>query len=360
MQKVYRFGALTALAFAVLSGFPAATSAAPTGCVDPAFPDLPVCRANAHGIVLGRNAAEVEEVARQAAVGEVRFRKYFGEPPPYAVLIDPADEAASQALRAAGVAVILPWLSEAEKQRRLKESVRRAVESQIAGRGLGEEAVERMVGQALAQLEERREQASAPAGSAAVPHELGHLWFIHTYWGEQRAAGEPRYGGPGPDWLDEIAAVMMDGEDLIAPRREMFRRIYHGRAEGEIITLSDFLTMEHPTFETVKKLRESGQVGQGISIITGDEMSSRGFAMEGSIAFYSQVQVFADFLLERSGDPRIVAYIAEAISGGRTFEQWLAADAKRHQLGSSVAELDAIWRAWLEARYRDPAPATAR
>ncbi|MBU1384939.1 MAG: hypothetical protein KKG14_07090 [Alphaproteobacteria bacterium] len=70
-----------------------------------------------------------------------------------------------------------------------------------------------------------------------------------------------------------------------------------------------------------------------------------------AVMFYAQARVFADFLLERTGDPAVYGRIARALADGRTMDQWLAVDGAASGLPGSVTALDAAWMAWLADAY---------
>ena len=174
-----------------------------------------------------------------------------------------------------------------------------------------------------------------------VPHELGHLWYEAAFWaGAPRASGD-RYGSAGPDWLDEVAAILMENDAAAQAHRQRFA---DGRRKDPEqthpappeIPLPTFVTMVHPV---TASLPPPG-VDTGPVMIVGKPS-----------LFYSQSRVFADYLTDRSEDPRILARISEGLRSGAAFGDWLAREGRRHRLPSTMAALESDWRGWLESRY---------
>ncbi|MEN5231074.1 hypothetical protein [Brevundimonas naejangsanensis] len=64
--------------------------------------------------------------------------------------------------------------------------------------------------------------------------------------------------------------------------------------------------------------------------------------------------MFADFLLDRTGDPQVFKAIAEALAQGDSFEDWLSVQGSTRRLPESMAGLDAAWREWLTVRFGPP------
>jgi hypothetical protein len=329
-------------------------------CVERVSAQFPICRSTAQGIVLGADRDEVDRIFEAVRDGEERYRTHLGSVTKYAVLIN-GDRAAQDTVRAAGFPVIMPWLSQAERLQRVTASVRRAAESQLGAQNLSEAEKEQRIQEMSAHV--LRQQAErADRSHFAVAHELGHQWFLNSYWGGRSGNVEGQalhYAGPAPDWLDEVAAILMEDDQLTAPRRKQFRELYNGRAAGRVESLSDYLSMTHPMLGAVTTMIAAGELGakaggSGVITLTPAELQNRlGVAPEAGVNFYAQGRVFGDFLIAQSGDRKILGHIAKAISAGQSFEQWLSSEGRRHLLGATVLELDETWKAWLESEYRD-------
>jgi hypothetical protein len=326
-----------------------------------------ICVANPHGVALATERSEAERIAAAVRDGEQRFIRHFGRPPSrYAIIQDGRPED-YRALRAAGFIPTLPWLTPAQFEAASLESVRRGTEAQLRARGMTAEQVAPLIQQAEANWRARNSLETRLARDAGVlPHEVGHGWYVQLFWPGTVLDNAGHYGGPGPDWLDETAAILMETDAFAADRRRQFEQVYRGTAvnpamsgipAADLIDLPRFLSREHPgrSLQEGRSRPAPGQ-GPGIRVLTGEEARS---AARGAALFYLQSRMFADFLIERTGNPAIFAEIGAAFGAGRMIDQWLAASGRAHRLGTTVAELDGIWRSWLQARFGPPRAAPA-
>ncbi|MEA3038281.1 MAG: hypothetical protein QOE79_794 [Sphingomonadales bacterium] len=326
------------------------------------------CAESGFGVALAPTRERAQELARLVGEGEGRFKRYFArDPAPYAVVEREAGtpvEGREQALSKAGFTRVLPWLSNQAFAQGGLESVRRAVEAGARAQGLTAGQTEAAVAQALAKFSPQLSRGGMNnLESGALPHETGHLWYIEAYWPGVHADGQSHYGGPGPDWMDEVSAILMEGGDLAENRRLQFQAVYQGRSTSrladypvaDLIDLPTFLHRVHPGKALQERIAQGG-LGRPVNgqpiVLRGPEAVSLG-GRDAAI-FYLQGRVFADFLVDRSGDPAIFASIGEAFGQGKTMEQWLAANGRAKGLADSIAELDRQWRAWLAARFGPP------
>jgi len=347
---------------AVLAG--ATPAREPDRCAGLSVPNLPICKATPGGIVLAGTQADADSAAAAAAEGEGRFETHFGPPAPYAVVVGDNPAGLRGRLKEAGYPVVLPWLTAAARHQALEDSVRRATEARLEGIGMTAEQKEAAIAAALAQVRGRQSDRLLTSYSA-VAHELGHLWLIQAFWRERATAGEggpSHYGGPAPDWLDEAAAIAMEDDMLTAPRRSHFREMASGGATGGIAPLESFFGMAHPLAGLAALARSdatrSGERTSQIMVLTGEEVQRRlGVGPQAGPNFYAQSRVVADFLLDRSGNPRILADIARSLAGGATIEQWLAANGAANHLEPTLAGLERQWQTWIDGHYRSPPPA---
>ena len=318
----------------------AATAAAQPGCtqVRTALPQAGVCVEGAGGVALAATEAEARTLLAQAGTGERRFRAAFGrEPARYAVFSfeDPAaGRTTAEALRGLGFTVVLPLPSDALRERQMAEAMARLQLGAPPGAAPG-----RVV---------RRDGASGsgePRGPNFVPHELGHQWYVAAFWSgaAPQPAGTRRYGSPAPDWLDEAAAMLM--EDA-AGDQGYRQRFADGRSEDAQraalvppeIPLAELLRMEHPA---LAGLPAPGAAPGAVNVLATSRPS----------LFYAEARVFTDYLVEKSGDPRILAVVSDGLRGGDTFAAWLAAHGREHRLATSFEAMQADWSGWLDRRY---------
>lgn len=353
------------MATAAVLALAPAQAAEPTYCqlAKKVVPDK-ACVDNPGGAVLGEDQQEAERLARLVAAGEERFRRHFAQEPKRYAIIQGGNVTQTKALKDAGFVHTMTWFTNAEYEQNALASVRRGTEAQMKAAGFGEDKVKQAVAQAekawLAQNPHSKRHAS---DASALPHEAAHFWFINQYWPGEKADGGGHYGGPGPDWLDELSAVVAEDDFSTFDRRDSFRKVYQGTPQkgsagtltvADITDINKFLHREHPMNGLQQGLMKNAKPGQNTILLTGEEARK---ASQGGILFYLQSRAVADFLIDRSGERTIFASIAEAFARGETIEQWLAAHGVKNRLGSNMAELEKIWREWLRARFGEPAAA---
>lgn len=319
-----------------------------------------VCVESARGVALAGSRERAERLLALAEDGAARFITYFGcEPLRYAVVegreaVTPRETI--DALRKAGFPVILPWLSETVFRQRTELSLRRAIDMQMAGQP--QEQIDAAVATALARQTDPARRVRIEL--AAVSHELGHDWFRIGYWPDAPLGEDKHYGGPSPDWLDEMAAVLVEAppsfEDRITQFRQRFDAYRADPAKADentrlLINLPNFFTEVHPASEQVRLLndqRTAEEKKSAVRLLTGEE--ARKIA-EGGARFYFQSAVASQYLIERTGDQQVFARIAEAFVRGETIAQWLANDEPKGSLPRELSAMQADWLGWLEGRF---------
>ena len=321
-----------------------------------AAPDLS-CAGSGGGVALAATPEEAQRLASYARAAEARFAVQFGRDiAPYVVISTPPVPRRA-ALSAAGFTHVLPWPA----PRAFDEAARRGVEQGTrrfaAAQNMTPTQTEEVVARALSQIPDAKAQAALDAGM--MPHELGHLWFTHAFWLQRAStdADAPRhYGGPGPDWLDEAAAVVLEDDATAAQRRDQFRALMRGEtvpAVGPIdgrailLDLPRLLAREHPGLARAVAVAPEIAANGGVGVsFTPAGAGPRPAALER--VFYIQTRVFADYLMQRSGRPTILADIAQSLASGHSFEAWLAEEGAAHGLPTSVAALHSDWQAYAE------------
>lgn len=356
------FGLRLSAALLALGGWSVPAAAAGTPLCDLAttvVADL-ACVESERGVAMAGSRERAEALLGLAEGGAGRFVTFFGrEPLRYAVVegreaITPRETIA--ALRKAGFPVILPWLSETVFRQQTELSLRRAIAAQMAGQP--PEQVDAAVTTALARQTDPARRARIEL--AAVPHELGHDWFRIGYWPEAPLGEDKHYGGPSPDWLDEMSAVLMEAPVMFEDRITQFRQRYDAyRADPAkadenarlLIDLPNFFTEVHPASVQVRLLqaqRSAEEKKEAVRVLTGDE--ARKIA-DGGVRFYLQSAVVSQYLIERTGDKAVFARIAQAFVRGETIDQWLAGAEPKGALPRDLAAMQADWLAWLEGRF---------
>ena len=329
-----------------------------------AAPAMTECRESPRGVVIGTDVSAVMAAARAAAEGEQRFRAFFNRPVPSYVVTLATESGFYGALRQSGFKIIQPWLGPDAKAVAIDQSVRRAVLKAVEGKNMTPEQIEAMVAQARSKLPPIPAAKAEDTDAGALAHELGHQWFMEAFWPGQKVRKPGHYGGPAPDWMDELAAVLCETDQMTTDRRRQFKTIYLQQPGSEALAdvrshaltdLETYLTREHPlnstAREAVKRIElETGQTS-AVTVITGAE--ARAMGRDGLI-FYLQSRVFADFVIERTGNPRIFAVIAVAHARGSSFPAWLAKNGRKVKLPTTIAKLQTEWEVWLKVKYAGP------
>jgi len=309
-----------------------------------------VCLATRHGLVIASpsEAASLLSVIDEAAV---RFDRHFGSPRSTIAVVP------GGSLSAAQIAWLgergqrgFPWLSGEQRRALIAPRIRARIQEQrpeITGDAL-DMVVERAMASVLGQ--------DSGTERGALAHELGHLWFHATFEGSAETTSEGgtlRYGSSAPDWIDEMAAVLAENDELTASRRAGLADLAAGSGDAGLYPLAEYLTMPHPVMTAPNREQIVGQPGSDggsrVQIVgrgDGDAMAGR----RTMLRFYTQSRGFADYLIEETGDPRVFLSIARALSGGERFDQWLAREGAARHLPTSVDALARDWEAWTRGR----------
>lgn len=318
-----------------------------------------VCAETGHGAVLADTVEEAERLAGYLRTGESRFRDHFAaEIAPYAVT-STSQPLADGALTAAGFTHVLPWPNAAQFEAATRKGIEQATRRFAESQGMSKEQADAMVERAVAQ---------APTGltrpaldSAMVPHEMGHLWFTDAFWPEA-AAGSPtqrHYGGPGPDWLDEAAAVMMEDEANAATRRTQFKALLRGETvpgvgaadRTMLLDLAGLFARTHPAITQGMTPpppadMKAGSGGVGVGVVFTPAGANGGGPVNPAGIFYIQARVVSDYLIQASGRTTILADIARAATRGVRVEDWLAQEGVATGLPPTLTALQAGWEVY--------------
>ncbi|WP_138510498.1 hypothetical protein [Maricaulis alexandrii] len=299
------------------------------------------------GIAVARDVETAHRFATAIETARSQFSVHYGSAPQQRVAIVQGNTARAELaprLIHEGYSVVLPWLDPAEERAQLAERIRAQVAGQLPD--LPDDRIDALVARALPAPEEPTPRDIA-LDTAAIAHELGHLWYIRTFWTAE-AGTESHYGGPAPDWLDEIAGVAMETGDLLDQRRAALR----DPQRGPYPPLSDFLAMPHPLAVLAAAAAEQhqGEIGEGqarVIRLSGEDAERllNGAATDPS-SYYIQARGFLDYLTDRAGRAPLIP-LTQALQSGQTLDEWLADAGAAHGLPGSVDALEADWEAWL-------------
>lgn len=215
-------------------------------------------------------------------------------------------------------------------------------------------------------------EASGAAGKAAeekhqgiFSHELGHIFFINSFWPNNTVDFMSHnmntvneYGGPAADWLDEIAAVMLENASLTVGREKALEQAATSGDFSALWPLEEFFTMVHPAFEEAKeRIRQraktaKGKAKGGVVVLKASDMKKRADGRE-SVTFYSQARGFAEFMMSRTGEQTIFENIAEFAARGGDMDAWLLKYGQQLGLADTVTGLEIQFHAFLKQRYAD-------
>jgi hypothetical protein len=351
------------------------------------------------GWIYCEDPVQAGEIAADLREAAMLFHRYFGRLPERGAVVAATDVSgrAMSALREAGAAWVMPWIPNRVLENiDFEGEVRRQVETQLRERGLDDAIIEMAVKQALAQVHgrgaaARRGLAGVLARTRPLTHELGHFWFGRLVWGESwmrgggaaaegmAGAGTHRYGSPSPDWLDEVGAILLENEALTKQRFEQMTGMLAAGRE-RIIPLAKLFTMTHPGMDMPavrEAMREAGEARRGpprgagvadlgedreggaratvrvmpmVRMGGGDEQAMLG-AEEAAGGFYAQCRSVAEFMIERSGRPRLFAVLAMDLKDDPSMEKWLSERGAEFGLPTTVEALHEAWVKWAMARH---------
>jgi hypothetical protein len=316
--------------------------------VESVLPATWACLETDRGLIVAGSSERAARLGALAAQGATRFRAAFNRPVPLYAIVETidgrTDPRVETALKVGGVAWRMPWLSEHDMAEGFRTSITRGVTAKAKEMQLDADRTAALVASALAQQADKITPASLQAREAgALPHELGHGWFINAFWPDASIRTSDHYGGPAPDWMDETAAVLMEDDTMANSRRAGFAAIYAGEdaaAKARLLDLTAFLSGGHPALPKL----DTGLSADRVQVLTGEEGARIAASARG---FYLQARLFADYVLARSGDPAAFRSAADAFAKRKTTTDWLAADGRRLHLPTTVGGVQADWLAWL-------------
>jgi hypothetical protein len=192
---------------------------------------------------------------------------------------------------------------------------------------------------------------------------LGHLFFVRTFWPneninvmESHPANVSRYAGPGPDWLDEMAAVLMENEALTQGRITGLNAVSENQDFSKMWPLEGYFTMVHPAFEQARAMiaarqkTAEGRAQGNVVILSREDLDARDDGRSAAM-FYSQSRGFADYMIEATGDEQVFAEIAKHIAAGGNMIGWLEKTGKNYGLEPTIEGLETEFHSWLIERY---------
>ena len=185
------------------------------------------------------------------------------------------------------------------------------------------------------QFKKGPDSRSIPPPAYLLRHEIGHDLFIRYLVPSTK---NDQYGGDAPDWLDEMAAVAFEGEELRTTRR---RATVRYAKEKKLIPLQKFLTMTHPEMEA-----------KSIPVSSDGTMRAFEAVSDDTPIFYAMTSAFYDFLVARTKNPTIIAELADAVRNGKPLEKWLLTRTGHGNRTSGIEALNVDFLAWIASDTR--------
>jgi hypothetical protein len=325
--------------------------------------DTTECLISNAGVVIGK-PGYIDGFENSIASAAKKFEHYFGaKAPQTAVIMGTVISTEERETISEQYSVVMPWLTSKDRADTIKNKIRESIKAQqpnLEGAAL-EAVVEQAHKSASAQSQSLGQSDEINQG--ALAHELGHLFFIRTFWpGDNLDVSDvnsdevDRYGGPAPDWLDEMAAVLMENEQLTETRNSILTRRTEGVNELALWDFDSYFQMTHPVFEQAKDIIRArqksadGRAQGGVVVLTAADIPKREDDRN-PVMFYAQSRGFANYMIEKTGNERIFAEIASHIAGGGAMESWLKSAKGQYGIAANIGDLEADFRNWLVGKY---------
>lgn len=321
------------------------------------------CQQSEAGIVIGKpnSTGDYDDSVHRAAK---LYETNFGvNPPKAAVILGDVLSQEQIALVRQSYDIVLPWMTEEDKTAMMRNVIKRQVKEQRPN--LSNDQLNAIVERSL-----KASNAANGIGNDAAElhqgvfsHELGHLYFINQYWPNEEVdvashasdAGPARYAGPGPDWLDEMAAVLSETEVLTEKRRKGIKTAFDAHGKDAFWSMKSYFSITHPAFEKAREIIKArqntaeGRAKGGVVVMSGHDAETPAGERAG-INYYYQSRAFADYMIAQSSNPKIFADVATALSQGQSMDQWLATN--RFGLATTVSSLEDDFFAWVIEHYK--------
>lgn len=387
MTKTNTYLVAAGLAVSFSANLPAKTAS----CLSQ--PNL-VCTVVGNIHLYAKNDQRLKELSAPVATAQDLFKTHFAVPVPQGAVLESPNITSKQesALKKTGLRWLLPWLDSADSQAMMQATLRAQLRSEMPK--ASEQEIDALLKQSIDSLGaaspspgEKKTNPSALGASllqesslqleGSLQHEIGHVLFIHSFWGGHEGETDGVkgtamvYGAPeAPDWLDETAAILMENDELTHSRRKSFEDQIQQKGLQSLKPLKEYFAMPHPGLQSPDILKlleeEENQPAEGksksvrtmVTLITDKEITPEQRAhAEQEAEFYSLARVFADFMLEQSRDPHVFGKIASALREKRSMADWLKTPGTQLPF-RTIEELEVDWQKWVKEKYLK-APAAA-
>lgn len=165
-----------------------------------------------------------------------------------------------------------------------------------------------------------------------------------------------RYAGPGPDWLDEMAAVLMENDALTQGREIGLTNVSESQDFSKMWSLDDYFTIVHPAFEQARAMvlerqkTAAGRAQGSVVILSRGDLNAREDGRSPEM-FYSQSRGFADYMIKTSSNEQVFAEIAKHVASGGDMGSWLSEFGESYGLETTIEGLEAEFHSWITEQY---------
>ncbi|WP_374132983.1 hypothetical protein [Sphingomonas sp. 28-62-20] len=272
-----------------------------------------------------------------------RYARHFGAPKRPIMLAVGTELLPDQiaSLRARNIP-LLNWPRTVLDPKVIEAAIRKQIDTQFPAATA--EAKADILQKLLAKLSATPGNAGGSVEMGIIQHEFGHLWFMLDFDGLAPRASKSGYGSTAPDWLDEMAAVLVENDAITTKRRSDLKMALRRPGGSRLETQSRLLQRDHPMPRIA-----NGKVGSVAVTIRADATNDAAAALERETVsdFYIQARGFADFVIASTHDDMVFGKISVALSRGQSFERWLSENGAQIGLSDSLPGLEIQWRAWL-------------
>jgi len=150
---------------------------------------------------------------------------------------------------------------------------------------------------------------------SGIRHELHHLFLTISLFS---GAAPGQYGSSAPDWFEEAVAIAGETAGMRALRRARFAELVCG---GRLVPIGQFLLRQHPLFASPvmqRQLADARAAARDVPTMAVVDVQRLDVPEQAIADFYAQSHAVAEFLAETANDPRILARVGRALTGGET------------------------------------------
>ena len=306
------------------------------------------------------------ETALEAAVGVraavAAFYGHFGVVPGRGAVLQPRYAALYTPLKSKGIEWFVPWTFQPVSVPLAAPSqtdVAAAIASHLVSQGVADPLSDLPV---ILRLALDHPEADFPIAAkdphhidnrSAFRHEIAHALFVRYIF---PSTHQGQYGGDAPDWLDEAAALIVETPSVTQLRRRQFAEAV---TAGRLPPLSRLLVSQHPLLMSPAiqdALAAARAAAPTVPVLMRLSVEDVGVSRTQIADFYASARGITDYLIERSGDRRILARIAAAIRKSGQPLSWVTTLDTGQRLSGTLSAMDQDFARWSAAMTAQTTP----